>query len=295
MKKLLVIHTWGMGDMIMATPMLKSLVLNGYEVDLVVFNEINKTILKDNKFLNNIFVLRSKFELIKFYKKYDILVATTGINPKKVKLLNLLIGSKKVFCGYQQKNIHRIDNNINLVETLLTKTDKTPYLYVQNNIKVDNLLKDVNIGFAVGSGVNQKFKRWDKFERLISQTRGNKFVFIGSDELDLEEKYKNLDVTIVKKDIKEVIYLISKLDLLIGNDNGLMHIGYATNINTVTVFGMTNEKETGGYRKNNENVFLDIECRPCFDPATDKVGCKSYDCLANLNVNEVLKICQKYL
>jgi len=60
MKKILVIHTWGMGDIILATPMLKSLTLNGYQVDLVLSSKINLTIIKQAPFLNNVFYTWNK-------------------------------------------------------------------------------------------------------------------------------------------------------------------------------------------------------------------------------------------
>ncbi|MEO1927634.1 MAG: glycosyltransferase family 9 protein [Nautiliaceae bacterium] len=294
--KILVFHSWGMGDMIMATPMLKSLAISGYKVDLVTTSEINRKILKGNNFLENIYVIDKMWKMMRFFGKYDYLAATAGINPKKIKFLGKFIGVKKVFCGEQQKDIHRIEMNLKIVEPLLKKIDKEPYIYINNNQEVlKKYLKPTkNIGFAVGSGSRQKFKRWPYFKELIQKIDGNKLIFIGPDEIELEEKFKDLGV-IVKENIEDTINLISNLDLLIGNDNGLMHIGYATKINTVTIYGMTNEKETGGYRENNESVFLDLECRPCFDPATDYVGCDDFKCLKDLKVEEVYKRCQKFL
>jgi heptosyltransferase-2 len=296
MMKILVIHSWGMGDLILATPMLKSLAKNGYEVDLAVFGGFAKVILKNNDFIKSIYELSSFFDFVKFFKKYDYLVSTAGTNPFKIKILGKFLGVKNVFAMKQERNVHRIDMNLKIVNPLLKIIEKEPYIYVNGCKKyIDD--KKKNIGFAVGSGVKQKFKRWDKekYKKLIEKMDGNKLVFLGKDESDLEKFFKNLDVTIVKENLEDVIGIISNLDLLIGNDNGLMHIGYATKINTVTIFGMTNEKETGGYRKNNESIFLDIKCRPCFDPSTDKLKCNTYECLKNLESERVWKVCQKYL
>ena len=299
MKKVLVIHTWGMGDIILATPMLKSLAFNGYQVDLVLSSKINFTIIKEASFLNKIFFIQKKWEFIKFFRRYDYVVATAGTNPKKIKLLNWIIQAKEVLSLAQERNIHRIDMNLKIVSNLLDKVKREPYIYIpkENEILSRYLTKQKNIGFAIGSGSNQKFKRWDmnSFRQLILKLEGNKLIFIGPDELELEEQIKDLEVTVVKASLEESIKLISKLDLLIGNDNGLMHIAHATNTNTVTIFGMTNEKETGGYRENSESVFLDIDCRPCFDPATDKLGCESLDCLKKITVEEVYNRCQKFL
>jgi len=294
--KVLVLHSWGMGDMIMATPMIRTLAYNGYKVDLVTFSNINKIILQGNDFIDNIFVVDSKWKLLRFFKQYDYLVATAGTNPKKVKLANYFIQAKKFFVLPQQKDIHRIDVNLNTISSLVDKLYKNPYIFLQktNNI-TKYLAKDKkNIGFAIGSGAKQKFKRWDKYKELIKKLDGNKLIFIGPDEVELEEEFSSIDATIVKEDILDTIYLISKLDLLVGNDNGLMHIGYATDINTVGIFGMTNEKETGNY-SHGTVVCMPMSCRPCFDSSTDFLGCDDYQCLYQISTNKVLKECQKYL
>jgi ADP-heptose:LPS heptosyltransferase len=292
MQKVLVIHSWGLGDLLLATPMLKSLSLSGYQVDLVLFSAANTIILQENDFIDNIFVFKKRWEFIKFYKQYDYVVSTAGTDPKKIAILNFLIGAKKIFSAHQQKDLHRIEMNLKIVKDLVTQTTKEPYIYIkkESNIVEKYLKKDQkNVGFAVGSGKTQKFKRWKKFKELAEAVEANRLLFIGPDEYDLEEHYKDTNVTIVKESLEDTIALISQLDLLVGNDNGLMHIGYATAIDTITIYGMTNPKETGGYRKNSWSVALNMECMPCFDPKTDKIGCKTIDCLENLSFAEVYK------
>jgi len=292
----LVVHTWGMGDLILATPMMKSLHKSGYNVDLAVFGKYAKILLRNNDFIGNIFELNSIFGLIGFFGKYDYLVATAGMNPAKVKVLAKILGIREAFAMRQKRNVHRIEMNLKIVEPLLRYIDKEPYVYVGNCVKYISRDRK-NVGFAVGSSKKQKFKRWskEKYGELISKIDANKLVFIGKGEEDLEEFFVNFDVAIVKESLENVVGIISHLDLLIGNDNGLLQIGYALGINTITIFGMTNEKETGGYRVNNESVFLDLKCRPCFDPSTDKLGCDNYRCLKDLRSEVVWKICQKYL
>jgi ADP-heptose:LPS heptosyltransferase len=210
----------------------------------------------------------------------------------------VFIRAKKVFGSIQERDLHRIDMNLKIVESLLKKRTKEPYIYIDKNKTIlRKYLKQnkKNIGFAVGSGSKQKFKRWGKYKELIKNINGNKLLFIGPDEKELEAEYQDLDVTIVKESLEDTVNIIAHLDLLVGNDNGLMHVGYAAKINTVTIYGMTNEKETGGYRENNHAVFLEMPCRPCFDPSTDYVGCQTFDCLLNLQEQKVLSACQKYL
>ena len=299
MKRVLVLHRWGMGDMILATPMLKSLFLSGFRVDLVINSEVNYEVIEDAPFINHIYLIKNNWEYARFFLRYDYLVATAGTNPLKVKKLNYIIQAKEVLALSQERDIHRIDMNLKVVEKLLSKVDKEPYIKViQESVFLKKYLKSgKNIGFSIGSTANQKFKRWGvkRYIALIERLEGNKLVFIGPDELELEKELLTLDVNVVKCSLKESVKLISALDLMVGNDNGLMHIAYATKTATVTLFGMTNEKETGSYRQNSTALSLEMECRPCFDSLTDRVGCDSYECLVNIELSEVIKACQKYL
>ncbi len=297
--KILVIHSWGLGDLIMATPMLQSLHASGHTVDLILFNKANKTVLHENDFVRRIFLVSSKLDFLKFLWRYDALVSTAGTNPQKVQLLAKLLGIKKVFCKVQEEDVHRIEMNLQIVNEVLKKKITEPYIFIDSGKTaliekyIDKTKK--NIGICIGSGSKQKFKRWHGYKALLKKFEGNVLVFIGPDEMELEEAFAKENAVIVKEPLENTIKLISQLDLVVGNDNGLMHIAYAAKRDTVTIYGMTNEKETGGYYPNNEAVFLEMACRPCFDPATDKVGCKTLDCLKNLSVESVWERCQKFL
>jgi len=299
-KKVLIFHNGGLGDTIMATPAMQMLYNNGYKLDLILHSKINKEILKGLEIFENIYVIEKKIKLLPFifknFKKYDYLVGTIPVNPNKVKKLGFLLGVKKVFSKYNDKNRHRIYENIENVKPLLKDlTFFNPYICLKENKSViDKYISKTkkNIGFAIGSGKNQKFKRWDikKYIKVFDHFKNeNILVFIGPDEDDLFNEVKNIPyIKIVNENILDTIGIINNLDLLVGNDNGLMHIGYALNKKTLTIFGMTNELEVGGYNKNNIAVFKQMMCRPCFDYLSDKVGCNSFDCLNNLEVNEIV-------
>lgn len=297
--RILVVHSWGLGDLIMATPMLRSLASSGHIVDIALFSQVNQVLLKGNDFLNNIFVIQSKMDYLKLlFRRYDVLIATAGMDPQKVEKFNVIVRAKDICTAKQEKDLHRIEMNLKIAQKYIVTQIEEPYIYINDNEKIlqKYLQKDKkNIAFAVGSGANQKFKRWWGFEELSKRLDGNILVFIGPDEKELKERYEKLNVKIVEESLEDTIKLIASMDLVIGNDNGVMHMAYATKCNSVTIYGMTNEKETGGYRKNSKSVFLDMECRPCFDPATDRVGCDTYDCLSNLSVERVWRVSQQFL
>lgn len=303
MKKVLVLHTWGMGDMIMATPMLRSLFENGYQVDLIVTTIVNLKVIKNADFINRIFLIKNIFQYLKFAFKYDYLIVTTGTNLNKIKHLNLIIRAKNILTGTPKKNEHRIISNLNIINSIVThKSDKT-FISIEKDSKVlDKYITSSEkvYGFAIGSGSNQKFKRWpiDKWISLIECFDGIKLVFIGPDEMDLQEKLLGIEnIKIVRENLEDTIMLISSLDYLIGTDNGIMHIGYALEIKTFTLFGMTNPLEIGGYSKVlNRNISLNLNCAPCFYSENSLVSCDTLDCLNNLSVEYVYnKIDKKYV
>jgi len=294
MKKVLVLHTWGMGDMIMATPMLRSLFENGYQVDLIVTTVVNLKIMKNADFIHKIFLVKNIFQYLKFAFGYDYLIVTTGTNLNKIKFLNLIIMAKNVLAGTPKKNEHRIVSNLNIINSIVThKTDKTFISIEKDSNVLDKYITSSEkvYGFAIGSGSNQKFKRWpiDKWISLIEHFDGIKLVFIGPDEVDLQKKLLGIkNIMIVLENLEDTIQVINSLDCLVGTDNGVMHIGYALGIKTFTLFGMTNPLEIGGYNKSlNHNISLNLSCAPCFHSENSIVGCNTLECLNNISAEYV--------
>jgi len=295
MAKVGVFHSWGMGDLILLTPMLRSLQLSGHQVELILTKDYTP-ILRGASFIERIWVIDKWWELGRFSRKFDYLIGSAGISPSKLHWLGKLWGVKEVFGGQQIPNLHRIEMNLKIAEPLLRKKNREPYIYLAPENEISHYLKKgvKNIGFGVGSGKLQKFKRWGKFRELIDKIEGHKLIFIGPDERELEKEFKGMG-ELLKIELEKLPGLIAKLDLLVGNDNGIMQIGYGVGVNCVTIFGMTNHLETGGYRPNNLPIYLPLKCRPCFDPSTDQIGCQKYTCLTQLSVEKVLEKCQKFL
>ncbi|BCD62559.1 ADP-heptose--lipooligosaccharide heptosyltransferase II [Nitratiruptor sp. YY08-26] len=300
MKRVVIFHNGGIGDTIMATPMMQMLYDNGYAIDLLLHSSLNKTIITGLNIFENIYVIDKKsyllFFVLKNFKKYDYLIGTVGADVKKLQMLALLIGVKEWFGKYNEKNRHRIDENIDAVKELLHKSQvkQSPYVYLQENEKIIEKYIEKNkknLGFAIGSGKNQKFKRWDieNYKKLFEKYQDeNILVFIGPDEIDLKKQLRECkNITVVNESLKDTIAIINHLDLLVGNDNGLMHIGYALKKKTLTLYGMTNRLEIGGYdEKINHYIDLELSCREngCFDSKIWGIRCvrDSFACLEKI-------------
>jgi ADP-heptose:LPS heptosyltransferase len=293
--KILVMHPWGIGDLIMATPMMRSLSLSGHRVDLALSSSDQEAIVRKAPFLHKVYIAPKPWQWLRFFGRYDALVVTAGANPNKARKLQKILAIPRLFASSQIPDLHRIDVNLKMVAPLLSREERVPYIYSSWQ-KEQTVLQ--RIGYAPGSGSRQAFKRWgaEKFARLAERLGREAWIFLGPDEAELLPVFEGRGFRVVHGlSLEETIAAISRMELMVGNDNGLMHIAYGLGKKTVTIYGMTNEKETGGYGPKNRAVSLALPCRPCFDPATDRISCDTLDCLRDLTVEEVEWICRESL
>ena len=283
----------------MATPMLQSLRASGHTVDLCLTSSAPKALIKEHETIEQIFVHTTRTSLLRFIlqhrNRYDAFVVTSGTNMRKAKLLALLLNAR-LYAKSINTKLHRIDDNLENVSALMTtKVQKAEVALPSKQKFNDSYLHPTkpNIALAVGSGKNQTFKRWP-FERFLELSKkledaGAQVLFlIGPDEPELLKKAEEAQCSIVKAPLEQIALLISKLDLLIGNDNGLMHLGYATAIETVTIFGMTDEHIIGGYdARRNHTIALELDCRPCFSSDVGKIQCQDTICLSHIEVDHL--------
>ncbi len=115
------------------------------------------------------------------------------------------------------------------------------------------------------------------------------FLLGGAAEKDLCERIKdkvggNITNLAGKMSIVETGAFLQKMDLLIGNDSGPVHMAAASGIRCLVIFGPTDARRTGPYGDIHRVITADVDCRPCFS-RTCKSGNKS--CMANITPAEV--------
>ena len=95
-----------------------------------------------------------------------------------------------------------------------------------------------------------------------------------------------------KLTIDELVYFISRLDLLLTNDSGPMHISAAVKTPTVAIFGPENVNLLRPYTEPNyyRTVYRDLNCRPC-----SKRKCNEPICLDSITPLDVLEKCQELI
>ena len=93
-----------------------------------------------------------------------------------------------------------------------------------------------------------------------------------------------------KTNLRQLVALLERANLVIANDTGPMHIAAALNRPLVTMYGPTSPIQTGPYERMDTVVKLDIPCSPCFSRT-----CSHHSCLKNLTIEPVLQLAQEQL
>ena len=86
--------------------------------------------------------------------------------------------------------------------------------------------------------------------------------------------------------------LISRIDLLIGNDSGPLHIAAAVGTPAIAMYGPTNPRRTGPYGPRCVTLKLDLPCMPCFSRTCEE---ENHRCMRDLNPETVLRAATELL
>ncbi|KLD98504.1 lipopolysaccharide heptosyltransferase [Aliarcobacter butzleri L349] len=226
-----------------------------------------KSIKKDKKEIIN------QIKLIKKYEKnsYDLVIDAQGLiksaivsfflgknrvgfskNSTREKLASFFY-TKRVDIAYDKNAIER---NVKVLSQALnfeiTKDDilnKKPFLFYKNENEViyEYLSKDKkNVLFVIGASWPSKMYSKEKFAKIINNLDENCLITWGNEaEKDIANFVANISKAKVlpKLDLNSLKAIMSKVDLVIGNDTGPTHMAWALNIPSITLFG-----NTPGYR-----------------------------------------------
>ena len=245
-----------------------------------------KSIKKDKKEIIN------QIKLIKKYENncYDLVIDAQGLiksaivsfflgksrvgfskNSTREKLASFFY-TKKVDIAYDKNAIER---NVKVLSQALnfeiTKDDilnKKPFLFYKNENEViyEYLSKDKkNVLFVIGASWPSKMYSKEKFAKIINNLDENCLITWGNEaEKDIADFIANISKAKVlpKLDLNSLKAIMSKVDLVIGNDTGPTHMALALNISSITLFG-----NTPGYRNTYiTNINKIIESKSIVNP-----------------------------
>ena len=229
---------------------------NIYELDLKSIKKDKKNIVK-------------QIRMIKEYSKntYDLIIDAQGLI--KSALVSKLLGKKIV--GFDKKSTREglasffynkkisskyeknvIERNLDIIcgalDIKVSKEEllnKKAFLYFKNEQEeISSFLtnKKKNITFIIGASWPSKMYSKEKFAKIINNINENCLIVWGSkEEKEFADYIKaNSKAKVLPKlDLNSLKALISKSDLVIGNDTGPTHMAWALNIPSITIFGCT--------------------------------------------------------
>ncbi|MCD6166877.1 lipopolysaccharide heptosyltransferase II [bacterium] len=176
--------------------------------------------------------------------------------------------------------------------------------------KVDRLLATEScsllIGVAPGGGRWTKCWPAEKFAQLcalLHQRYSARILLFGSSKdkeavQKIEYQLSSAALNLCGKfSLLETAAAISRCDLIVTNDSGLMHIAAALKRKIVAIFGPT-VKELGFFPFRVQAIVVEnntLNCRPCSFHGTNKCPRGHFKCMEEISVDEVLTACQKLL
>ncbi len=200
------------------------------------------------------------------------------------------------------KDVHHIEYYLNLVSSAGFKAEKSlPWIFLsleerlQARERMKALKRPViamNPGATYGSS-----KRWhpERFAevgwRVINELGGSVIVLGGTSEVSIAEEIVRLlsraaalpgqDNRILmlagKTGLRELAAVISESDVLVTNDSGPMHMGYAVGTPVAAIFGSTSPESTGPVGRGDIVIREPLECSPCFERECKKNNLKCMD------------------
>ncbi len=332
MKKMLIIHTWGIGDMIMFSPFLSEIKkqYSDYLIDFFITQKGSIIPIEKSSLVNDIFVsdyqIKNLLSTIRLLKKnnYEICFHTSGISPLKIFIFSLFLKKNRMYGEYwKYKNpfytkqvkldlsIHRFESNKKLLSLFMDTNEikPSPKFYLDDNDKqfaeeyVQNSIKNNKILFGIHPGCNKNslLRRWPKEHFVEVILYLNKkyqnidvIVFVGPDEEE-DGKYiqEKTNVMIAKNfSLSKVAAIISKCTYFLNTDSGLGHIASCFYCLIFTIFGPANPVLTKPLSNKSVIIKSNLQCQPC--EVLNPTHCQ-VSCLNDLKPLKVIQVIDKYI
>ncbi len=146
-------------------------------------------------------------------------------------------------------------------------------------------------------------KRWPAnlyaglINHLIQELKAGIIILGSKEDIPVAEEISSLvngrlAIAAGKTSLKTLTALLNKVDILITNDSGPMHLAAALERPVVALFGPTDPKLTGPYGNNHTVIRKDMECSPCF-----RKSCKHGRplCMESITVEDVMNAVKKII
>ena len=280
--------------------------------------------------------VKSLFFLLKLRGKYDFTMNPYPSNRAEYNLLSFIInapvrlGVDYKFCKIKCLNFlnnlkieenlkeHVVKQNIKLVMKtmfstrykeypltyVMTETEKKEAEEFRRNFKGKKLIGIWTGSSRLKKGINKRwnFENFLKLANLIKKSvkKSEIIGIFGPDEEDYAYVFqKNGFITITGEPIRKVASYMSRLDVFICNDGGLLNLASALKIPVVAIFGPTSHYFGGPWKTPHKIVRKNLPCSPCFYYSPKPLECKlkenRFKCLKEITPEEVFEAVKEFL
>jgi heptosyltransferase-2 len=307
-KKLLIIRLSSLGDILLATPVIRAL-KNTYpemQIDFLC-KKSYKDLLVNNPYIKNIYTFEKKGkkreELIARLVKEEYDLTADLQNNFRSRRINLKIPSGKI--RFRKKSLLKF-LLVNFKINLLKKAPQIPVRYagIFKNLLLDDkgldlisnkksLLDSSSRYIGIAPGSRHFTKMWPKeyYIELCKLLRSAGFkiaVFGGRNDIDsCCEISSEVDdsLNLCNSDnILQTVADMKECQAVVCNDSGLMHAACAAGVPVLAFFGST-VKEFGFFPYKNRNIVLEnhgLSCRPCTHIGRESCPRTHFKCMLEL-------------
>jgi heptosyltransferase-2 len=325
LKKILIIQTAFIGDVILATPLIEKLYdkFPNSKIDFVL-RKGNEKLFVNHPKLNNVLIWNKKqnkyLNLIKILKQirannYDYVInlqrfATSGFLTFLSKGKTKIGFNKNPFSfSYKIKTSHIIGNgtheterNLLLIESITDNSKYQPKLYphISNFNKVKNYKTEKYICIAPASVWYTKQYPKHKWIELINAITNYKVYLIGApsdydlcNEIINKSIHKNAINLTKELSFLDSAALMKDADMNYVNDSAPMHIASSVNANVTAIFCSTIPDFGFGPLSSNSNIVEvnnNLKCRPCGLHGRKECPEKHFNCAEKIQLEQLTKV-----
>lgn len=305
-KRILVITLSNVGDVILTTPVVRTLAKEfpGSRIDVMVGPRAKEIFDKDPRiskliiYDKHISIGEKRRLQLKLKKlRYDLVVDIRNT------IFPLLIGPKYrtgTIQRFPAAIVHSKVRHLYRLQSLgINNLAEPGYVHVTEEDKAytEKMLRELSVGdelVIVNPGAKSHLKRWtiEGFANVSDRLRhecGADVLFIGQGEdsaiiNNVMSKMKHKPHNIVDRtNIRQLAHLLKRAKLLITNDSAPLHLGCAVGTKVLAIFGPTDPRKYGPTGEFDMVISKKLSCSPC-----EKAACAyNYECMTLITPDEV--------
>lgn len=313
-RKILVIRFSSIGDIVMTSPVVRTLSNKGYKVHFLV-KEKFLPVIEANPYIRKIHIFTSIQQSIQELsaEQFDFIVDLQ--NNRNSRILCWRLGTPN--SAFPKLNIekflvvllkirsilpakHIVDRYFEAVKQLGVKNDYQGLDFFMDESKISQSIRDFPkpyVIIVVGGSYTTKKIPLNKLREIITHLSNKKILLLGdqhdftvAQQLSLE--FENAINLCGQTNLHESAYLIKHAAFVISSDTGLMHIAaafrkiiYSFWGNTIPEFGMY------PYMPDMKSKIIQnnhVWCRPCSKLGYQRCPLLHFKCMNDLNISEIV-------